>query len=193
MPLYPQYSTTTTEPVADVIAAHRGSLRVRMLRDYHRDSGWASAVADSIRAHWNAHGRGERLLFSFHGLPQRLVDGGDPYAAQCEASARAIARELGMERGDIELCYQSRFGKGKWLQPSTDARLHALAAQGIRTIDVACPGFAVDCLETLEEIAQQEAERFRAAGGGALRAIACLNDAPAHADAIAAIAEDAWN
>ncbi len=194
LPLYPQYSTTTTASVADAIAGiDAGDARIAMLDDYHAHPAWIRAVAGSIRAHWQAQGRGERLMLSFHGLPQRVVDAGDPYAAQCEASARAIARELGMERGDIELCYQSRFGKGKWLQPSTDARLHALAAQGIRTIDVACPGFAVDCLETLEEIAQQEAERFRAAGGGALRAIACLNDAPAHADAIAAIAEDAWN
>ena len=194
LPLYPQYSTTTTASVADAIAkTGAGNARIAMLDDYHLHPAWVRAVADSIHAHWQAQGRGERLLLSFHGLPQRVVDGGDPYASQCEASAAAIARALGMERADLELCYQSRFGKGKWLQPSTDARLHALAAQGVRTIDVACPGFAVDCLETLEEIAQLEAERFRAAGGEALRAIPCLNDAPAHADAIARIAEDPWN
>jgi ferrochelatase len=194
LPLYPQYSTTTTASVADAIAAAgAGEARIGMLDDYHRHPAWIRAVADSIRAHWQAQGRGERLLLSFHGLPQRVVDAGDPYAAQCEASAAEIARELGLERGDIELAYQSRFGKGRWLQPSTDARLLALAAQGVRTIDVACPGFAVDCLETLEEIAQLEAERFRAAGGGSLRVIPCLNAAPAHADAIAAIAEDTWN
>ena len=194
LPLYPQYSTTTTASVADAIAkTGAGNARIAMLDDYHLHPAWVRAVADSIRAHWERQGRGERLLLSFHGLPQRVVDGGDPYASQCEASAAAIARALGMERADLELCYQSRFGKGKWLQPSTDARLHELAAQGVRTIDVACPGFAVDCLETLEEIAQLEAERFRAAGGEALRAIPCLNDAPAHADAIARIAEDPWN
>ena len=194
LPLYPQYSTTTTASVADAIAGiDAGDARIAMLDDYHLHPAWVRAVADSIRAHWEAQGRGERLLLSFHGLPQRVVDAGDPYATQCEASAAAIARELGMERADIELCYQSRFGKGKWLQPSTDARLHALAAQGLRTLDVACPGFAVDCLETLEEIAQMEAERFHAAGGGSLRTIACLNDSPAHAAAIAQIAEDAWN
>ena len=194
LPLYPQYSTTTTASVADAIAkTGAGNARIAMLDDYHLHPAWVRAVADSIRAHWERQGRGERLLLSFHGLPQRVVDGGDPYAAQCEASATAIAHALDMKRADLELCYQSRFGKGKWLQPSTDARLHALAAQGVRTIDVACPGFAVDCLETLEEIAQLEAERFRAAGGEALRAIPCLNDAPAHADAIARIAEDPWN
>lgn len=196
LPLYPQYSTTTTASVADAIESVRtdpGEARIAMLDDYHLHPAWVRAIADSIHAHWQAHGRGERLLLSFHGLPQRVVDAGDPYAAQCEASATGIARALGLQRGDIELAYQSRFGKGRWLQPSTDARLLALAAQGVRTVDVACPGFAVDCLETLEEIAQMEAERFRTAGGEALRAVPCLNDSPGHADAIAAIAGDAWN
>ena len=194
LPLYPQYSTTTTASVADAIAETRAeAARIAMLGDYHAHPAWVRAVADSIRAHWQAEGRGDRLLFSFHGLPQRVVDGGDPYAAQCEASTVAIARELGLERVDVELAYQSRFGKGKWLRPSTDARLLALAAQGVRTVDVACPGFAADCLETLEEIAELEAGRFRAAGGLALRTIPCLNDSAAHADAIARIAGDAWN
>ncbi len=194
LPLYPQYSTTTTASIADAIAGiDAGDTRIAMLGDYHVHPAWVRAVADSIRAHWQANGRGERLLLSFHGLPQRVVDAGDPYAVQCEAGAAAIAHALGMERGEVELAYQSRFGAGRWLQPSTDARLLALAAQGVRTVDVACPGFAADCLETLEEIAQQEAERFRDAGGGSLRVIPCLNSAPGHADAIAAIAGDAWN
>jgi ferrochelatase len=194
LPLYPQYSTTTTASIADAIAGiEAGDTRIAMLGDYHVHPAWVRAVADSIRAHWQANGRGERLLLSFHGLPQRVVDAGDPYAVQCEAGAAAIAHALGMERGEVELAYQSRFGAGRWLQPSTDARLLALAAQGVRTVDVACPGFAADCLETLEEIAQQEAERFRDAGGGSLRVIPCLNSAPGHADAIAAIAGDPWN
>jgi ferrochelatase len=194
LPLYPQYSTTTTASVADAIAAvDAGETRIAMLDDYHLHPVWIRAVADSIRMHWESNGRGERLLLSFHGLPQRVVDAGDPYAAECEASTAAIARELGLERGGIELAYQSRFGKGRWLQPSTDARLLALAAQGVRSIDVACPGFAVDCLETLEEIAQLEAGRFRDAGGEALNYIPCLNASVAHADAIARIAGDAWN
>ena len=194
LPLYPQYSTTTTASVADAIAGvDANGARIAMLDDYHLHPAWVRAVADSIRAHWETRGRGERLLLSFHGLPQRVVEAGDPYAVQCEASAAAIARELGIERAGIDLAYQSRFGKGKWLQPSTDARLHALAAQGVRSVDVACPGFAVDCLETLEEIAQMEAERFRAAGGESLRYIPCLNASAAHAEAIARIAEDAWN
>ena len=188
LPLYPQYSTTTTASVADAIEAHRSGLHVEMLRDYHRDAGSAAAVADSIRAHWAAHGRGERLLLSFHGIPQRLVDGGDPYAAQCEASTRAIADALGIARDEILLTFQSRFGRERWLQPYTQATLEALARDGVRSVDVACPGFAVDCLETLEEIAVENADAFRAAGGDALRYIPCLNAGDAHADAPAALA-----
>ena len=189
LPLYPQYSTTTTASVADAIAKHGEGLHIEMLQDYHRDVGWASAVAQSIRAHWDAHGRGERLLLSFHGIPQRLVDGGDPYAAQCEASTVAIAEALGIPRSELLLTFQSRFGKERWLQPYTQQTLEALAREGVRTIDVACPGFAVDCLETLEEIAVENAHAFRAAGGDALRYIPCLNADDAHADALAALAQ----
>jgi len=186
LPLYPQFSTTTTLSVADVVARASGS-EIRMLEDYRLDPGWVSAVADSIRAHWQARGRGEHLLMSFHGLPQRVVDRGDPYAHQCEASAHAIAAALELPADAWSLAYQSRFGAGKWLQPATSDRLDALAASGMRTVDVVCPGFAADCLETLEEIGMMLAEDF-AAKGGELRAIACLNDAPVHADAIAALA-----
>ena len=191
LPLYPQYSTTTTASMADIADAQRDGLRIEMLPDYHADAGWAAAVAASIRAHWDAHGRGERLLFSFHGLPQRVVDAGDPYARQCEASTAAIGDALGIPRGEIALAYQSRFGKGKWLQPDVVGTLRTLAREGVRTVDVACPGFAVDCLETLEEIAMQGAEQFRQAGGQSLRYIPCLNAGDAHADALAALARNA--
>ncbi|MEF9977662.1 MAG: ferrochelatase [Thermomonas sp.] len=189
LPLYPQYSTTTTASVADAIAKHGDGMDIEMLQDYHRDPAWASAVAQSIRVHWDAHGRGERLLLSFHGIPQRLVDGGDPYAKQCEASTVAIADALGIARDELLLTFQSRFGKERWLQPYTQQTLEALAAEGVRTIDVACPGFAVDCLETLEEIAVENAHAFKAAGGASLRYIGCLNDGDAHADALAALAQ----
>lgn len=187
LPLYPQYSTTTTASVADVVKRHR-SMPTRLVADYHGDAGWVAAVAASIRAHWQATGRGDKLLFSFHGIPQRLVDGGDPYAAQCQASVAAIAQELGLAGDEYVLSYQSRFGRESWLQPYTPATLRALAEGGARKVDVVCPGFAVDCLETLEEIAMQEARGFRDAGGEALRYIPCLNAAPAHADALAALA-----
>lgn len=188
LPLYPQYSTTTTAAVGDVVARAGTGWDVDMVGDYHCDPAWVAAVADGIRAHWQAHGRGDVLLLSFHGIPQRLVDAGDPYAAQCRASADAITQALSLAPEAVTMAFQSRFGRERWLQPYTTQTLIALAESGVKTVDVACPGFAVDCLETLEEIALQNAAIFRAHGGEALRYIPCLNDAPAHADALAAIA-----
>ena len=188
LPLYPQYSTTTTESVRDVVTREARGLDVRFIEDYPVDPGWVAAVVESIRS-WRAeHGAGEHLLFSYHGLPQRLARNGDPYPQRCEASTRAIVQALGLRDGEWTLTYQSRFGKERWLEPATDATLQAMAARGVRRVDVVCPGFAVDCLETLEEIAMQNAELFHEAGGEALRYIPCLNDAPAHADALAALA-----
>jgi ferrochelatase len=189
LPLYPQYSTTTTASVADVTAGTPG-LQVQLVEDYHVDAGWVAAVAESVRAHRTAQRTADHLLFSFHGLPQRLVDAGDPYQRQCEASARAIAQALALPDGAWSLAYQSRFGRERWLGPSTADALDALAARGVRSVDVACPGFAVDCLETLEEVAMLLATRFRERGG-TLRYIPCLNAAPAHADALATIARRA--
>ncbi|NZA25864.1 ferrochelatase [Luteimonas sp. SJ-92] len=187
LPLYPQYSTTTTASVVDVAAAVEG-IEVQVVQDYHLDAGWVAAVAGSIRGYRDTHGSGELLLFSFHGIPQRLVDAGDPYQAQCRASVAAIAAALGLEDDQWRLTFQSRFGREPWLQPYTDHTLRELAGQGLKHVDVVCPGFAVDCLETLEEIALQNAELFRAHGGEALRYIPCLNDAPEHAEALASIA-----
>jgi ferrochelatase len=187
LPLYPQYSSTTTGTVAALAQRTRGGLDLRVIEDYATDPGWVEAVAGSIRAHWQANGRAERLLFSFHGLPQRLVDGGDPYQAQCEASVAALARALSLQPDGFLVAYQSRFGRERWLGPATDDTLRELAGAGVRTVDVVCPGFAADCLETLEEIAMENAEIFHEAGGEALRYIPCLNDAPAHADALAAL------
>ena len=193
LPLYPQYSTTTTASMEDVAAVMRQRLpdaRIHVVRDYHRDPRWVDAVAGSIRAFWNANGRGDRLLLSFHGIPARVVRGGDPYADQCEAGTDAIAQALGIPREDILLTYQSRFGSERWLQPYTLQTVEALARDGVQRLDVACPGFAVDCLETLEEIAMQNADAFIAAGGSEFRYIPCLNDDPAHVAALAGIASD---
>lgn len=186
LPLYPQYSTTTTASVADVVERAQG-LRTHLLADYHDAPDYIAAIAASIRAHRDAHGAGAHLLFSFHGLPQRIADAGDPYPRQCEASARLIAAELGLADDAWTLAYQSRFGRERWLEPATDATLRTLAARGVKRVDVVAPGFPVDCLETLEEVAMGLAEQFHALGG-TLRYIPCLNDAPAHADALAAIA-----
>jgi ferrochelatase len=207
LPLYPQYSTTTTASVRDVIEAAGFAIRdhgymqgsttatpaaptALCIGDYHDDPRWIAAVAESIRAHRAQHGNAAHLLFSFHGLPQRLADQGDPYPRQCEAGARAIAAALGLRDESWTLSYQSRFGREKWLEPATADTLAALAARGIRSVDVVAPGFAVDCLETLEEVAQMLRDDFRARGGE-LRYIPCLNDDPAHARALAAIAGDA--
>ena len=193
LPLYPQYSTTTTASVGDVVARADG-LALRMVDEYHLDDGWVAAVAQSVRDHRAANGAGEHLLFSFHGLPQRVADAGDPYPRQCEASARAIAAALGLPDDAWTLAYQSRFGRERWLEPATDTTLEALAARGIRTVDVIAPGFAADCLETLEEVSIMLAEQF-AERGGTLRYISCLNDSPAHARALAAVARralDQW-
>ena len=185
LPLYPQYSTATTASVADALE-HCDGVEVRMIDDYHLEAGWIAAIAGSIQHHWQAHGRGDHLLLSFHGLPQRLVDAGDPYAQQCVASARAISAGLGLDDAQWTLAYQSRFGRERWLQPSTSDTLDALAARGVRTVDVVCPGFAVDCLETLEEVSIMLAERF-AVHGGTLRYLPCLNASAAHADALASL------
>ncbi|MGY0505719.1 ferrochelatase [Luteimonas sp. e5] len=191
LPLYPQYSTTTTASVDDLARATVAGLpglELKVIADYHRDPGWVEAIAASIREHWRQHGRGERLLLSFHGIPERLVRQGDPYAAQCEAGTAAIAEALGIARDEILLTYQSRFGRERWLQPYTLQTVEQLGREGVQRLDVACPGFAVDCLETLEEIRLQNADALREAGGGELRYIACLNDRPDHAAALAALA-----
>ena len=186
LPLYPQYSTSTTASVEDA-AAKLSGVDVALVRDYHLDPGWVEAVAGSIRAHRAANGDDGHLLFSFHGLPQRFVDRGDPYATECVAGARAIAAALGLADDAWTLSYQSRFGREKWLEPSTSDTLKVLAARGITTVDVVAPGFAVDCIETLEEISMELAEEFHAVGG-TLRYIPCLNDSPAHARVIADVA-----
>lgn len=190
LPLYPQYSTTTTESVRDVVARDGGGLQVHFIEEYAVDPGWLAAVVASIRSWRAVHGAGEHLLFSYHGLPQRVARAGDPYPQQCEASTRATVQALGLPDDAWTLTYQSRFGKERWLEPATDVTLRALAARGVRKVDVVCPGFAVDCLETLEEVGLGLAEEF-AHAGGELRYLPCLNDGDAHADALATLARRA--
>ena len=154
---------------------------VRFIDDYHDDAGWVEAIADSIRTHRARHGAGQRLLFSFHGIPERFANAGDPYPAQCREGARRIAQALGLAEADWLLTFQSRFGREPWLQPYTDMTLQKLGQAGVGTVDVVCPGFAVDCIETLEEIEEENAEVFTKAGGKALRYVPALNDTPEHA------------
>lgn len=193
LPLYPQFSHTTTSAARDAVeralAASGWRPQLAFIDDYHRDEAWLDAVAQSIQTQWYLYGRGEKLLLSFHGIPQRLAQAGDPYPDQCRASAAAIAQRLQLRADDWQLTFQSRFGREPWLQPYTDQTLQQLARAGVRRVDVVCPGFAVDCLETLEEISLLNARVFRAAGGEALSYIPALNAAPAHAQALAALAQ----
>lgn len=189
LPMYPQYSASTAasvfDAVVDELCGWRRVPELRFVPDYHAEPAWIDAVAASIRAHWATHPRGEKLLFSFHGIPQRYVRRGDPYEDQCRASAAAIVRRLDLPADAWQLSFQSRVGREPWLQPYTDETVKALGRAGVRSLDVVCPGFAVDCLETLEEIAMQNAEFFEAAGGEHLRYIPALNDGPDHIAALA--------
>ena len=191
LPMYPQYSASTVASVHDAVMAELSGWRclpeLRLVNDYHLDDGWLDALEASVLEHWDLHGRGEVLLMSFHGLPERFARAGDPYPQQCVSGARALAARLGLGDDQWRLTYQSRFGREPWLQPATDATLDALALAGVRRVDVICPGFAVDCLETLEEIAIENTERFHARGGE-LRYIAALNATPRHAAALAMLA-----
>jgi len=185
LPLYPQYSATSTGSVLDAVADSVKRLRwppeLRAINDYHDRPGYITALADSVRAHWAQHGRGETLLLSFHGIPERYVNNGDPYYDQCMATARLLRQALGLTDDEAIISFQSRVGRERWLHPYTDETVRELGRRGLKRIDVISPGFAVDCLETLEEIAMQNAEFFREAGGGTLSYIPCLNDGDAHA------------
>lgn len=194
LPLYPQFSATSTGSVidaaADAVKALRWPPELRVVNDYHDRPAWLDALAASVRAHWQRHGRGERLLLSFHGIPERYVRLGDPYRDQCRASAAGLRERLNLDEHEAPLSFQSRVGREPWLKPYTDQKVRELAGAGVRKLDVICPGFAVDCLETLEEIEMQNAGFFTAAGGEALRYVPALNDSTAHAQVLAALIAD---
>jgi ferrochelatase len=191
LPLYPQYSGSTTgstfDAVAEALRSWRRVPELRFIADYHDDPGYIDALADSVRAYRAAHGAADRLLFSFHGIPQQYSDAGDPYRDQCLRTAQLTAARLGLADADWSVAFQSRFGPRPWLQPYTDVLLGELARGGCRRVQVICPGFAADCLETLEEIAIQNRALFLAAGGTEYSYIPALNDAPRHIAALAAL------
>jgi protoporphyrin/coproporphyrin ferrochelatase len=193
LPLYPQYAAATTASVNDkVMQWSLQSRRVpefRFVGEYHDDAGYIAALATRLQAHWQAHGRGDKLVLSFHGVPQRSLSLGDPYHCQCHKTARLLAEHLGLGAGQMLVTFQSRFGKAKWLEPYTEPTLCALAAQGVKSVDVMCPGFVSDCLETLEEINQEAREAFLHAGGLTFNYVPCLNDDRTWTQALAAIAE----
>lgn len=194
LPLYPQYAAPTTASVMDAVFAYCARLRwvpeLRFINDYHADPRYIAALAASVRDYWAKRGRPTRLLLSFHGLPRKYFLAGDPYFCQCQATARLLCEALQLSSDACTVTFQSRVGPTRWLEPYTDVTLTELGRAHTARVDVLCPGFAVDCLETLEEIAIQNAERFRAAGGGELRYIPALNDSPQHVAALAGIVDD---
>lgn len=182
LPLYPQYSGSTTASVFDAVSSWGQRARhvpeLRFVRSFHDDAGYIQALARTVREQWGADGPPDKLVLSFHGVPQRMVDAGDPYEAQCHDTAEQLAHALGLAPGQWAVSFQSRFGKAKWVGPATQQVLQELGRAGTRRVDVICPGFVADCLETLEEIAMEGRDDFVAAGGGELRYLPALNDHP---------------
>ena len=193
LPAYPQYSGTTTGSINDAVFAHYAQVRnvpeLRMVRGYHDHPGYILALRDTILAHWQTNGRGDQLVMSFHGVPKRTLLLGDPYHCECHKTARLLAAELGLKEGQYLVTFQSRFGKAEWLQPYTAPTLQQMARDGVKRVDLVCPGFTSDCLETLEEIAIEARHDFLSAGGREFHYIACLNEAPAWIAGLADIAE----
>lgn len=190
---YPQYSATTTASVIDAVNAWSARVRrvpeFRFVNDYHDDPGYIDALAQSVTRHWRQNGRPDQLVMSFHGIPERNIKLGDPYQAHCVATARLLAERLQLTPAQYRVTFQSRFGRAKWLQPYTEPTLRELAAAGVRRVDVMCPGFPADCLETLEEIAMEGRDAFLGAGGETFQYIPCLNDTNAWITALAGIAD----
>jgi protoporphyrin/coproporphyrin ferrochelatase len=188
LPMYPQYSATTTASVFDevtrVLTGWRWLPDLRFINQYHDHPKYIEALANSIRAHWKKHPRGDKLLFSFHGIPQRYFDSGDPYFCHCQKTARLTAENLQLADHEWQVVFQSRFGREPWLQPYCDKTLEALPAQGVKAVDIICPGFSADCLETLDEIDMENREVFLQAGGQHYRYIPALNDNPEHIEAL---------
>jgi ferrochelatase len=188
LPMFPQYCGATTAAVFDQVTAALRRLRhvpaLRFVSDYHDDAGYIEALAASVVEHRRQYGTADHLLMSFHGIPERFVAQGDPYRRHCERTATRLAQRLGLAADAWSLSFQSRFGRASWLQPYTIEAVVALAKRGVRSLAVICPGFAADCLETLEEIGMENRDAFFAAGGAQYQYIAALN---ARGDHVAAL------
>ncbi len=194
LPLYPQYSGTTTAAVFDAVATdlmqRRWIPELRFINQYHDNPSFITAHAANIREHWENHGRGDTLLFSFHGVPKSTLLQGDPYHCQCMKTARLIAEALELTEDEWSVVFQSRVGREEWLQPYTEETLASLGRDKTARVDVVCPGFAVDCLETLEEIAIRYAELYQEAGGGMLSYIPALNAHDWHVNMLADLVQE---
>ncbi|MCK5325415.1 MAG: ferrochelatase [Woeseiaceae bacterium] len=193
LPLYPQYSSTTTGSVFDATTAMLSKRRwvpeLRFINHYHDSPGYIAALAASVTDHWEQHGRGDKLLLSFHGIPKQTLINGDPYHCQCLKTARLLANSLQLDDEDWLLAFQSRLGRGEWLRPYADETIAELGRNGLGHLDVLCPGFAADCLETLEETAMQNRDIFHESGGGDLRYIPALNARDDHVAFLARLIE----
>lgn len=193
LPLYPQYAAATTGSTFDAVAAalvrERWVPEIRFCSGYHDEPGYLDALAASIREVWQAGGEPETLLFSFHGIPERYFRGGDPYPCFCHQTAREVRERLGWPAERTVVAFQSRFGREEWIKPYTDLTVEALAKSGVKKLDVVCPGFSADCLETLEEIDQLNRAIFLRAGGEEFRYVPALNDRPDHLRALADVAK----
>jgi ferrochelatase len=200
LPLYPQYAASTTASIADALAAWLRTIRnipeIRFVKHYHDDPGYIGALAARVVEHWRVNGRPDKLVLSFHGLPRRSLTLGDPYHCECLKTGRLLAERLKLGDDVVTVTFQSRFGRAEWLQPYTEPTLVALARAGVARVDVFCPGFTADCLETLEEIDQEARAAFLAAGGKQFGYIPCLNDQPQWLAALADVARrhlQGWN
>ncbi|MBT4605477.1 MAG: ferrochelatase [Thiotrichales bacterium] len=196
LPLFPQYSAATTgstfDAVSEVLQGWRSIPELTFINQYHDHPAYLGALAHTIQEAWAEREPAERLLLSFHGLPVRYQQLGDPYRGQCEATALGVAERLVLNEGQLQVVFQSRFGKEEWLQPYTDKTLENLPKEGIDHVDILCPGFSADCVETLEEIAIQNQELFIDAGGEALNYIPALNSREDHIEALTEIILERW-
>ncbi len=193
LPLYPQYSATTTASTFDAVARELSRWRwlpeLRFINQYHDEPAYIDALAASIRRHWSTRGEPQRLLFSFHGIPKDYFLNGDPYHCQCHKTARLVTEALDLPRERWTLAFQSRVGTKEWLKPYTDETLKAWGSEGVHSVQVIAPGFSADCLETIEEIGVENRDYFLAAGGKDYGYIPCLNDGPDHVDLLAGLVE----
>ena len=192
LPLFPQYSATTVASTFDAVTTELQRWRwlpeLRFITHYHDQAGYIAALVESIREAWQRNSQSEKLVFSFHGIPKRYFMNGDPYYCECQKTARLVAEALDLPKERYVVAFQSRFGREEWLKPYTSETLEELAKHGVQSVDVICPGFAADCLETLEEIDSENREVFLEAGGKTYHYIPALNDAPAHLQALSDLA-----
>jgi len=191
LPMYPQYSGSTTgsimDALGDTLKKQRWVPELHFINAYHQHSHYIDGLCSSIKEHWSNNSKAEKLIFSFHGIPQRYVKNGDPYQQHCEETVALVTQQLGLKEDEWMLVFQSRVGREPWLQPYCDEIMKALPSQGVKSVDVICPGFSADCLETLEEIEQENKEYFLEAGGQSFNYIPCLNSSKPHIELIEAL------